>query len=56
MNKKIGWIIGALVLTLLAVGVFGTTSAFADDGNPPPGKPDGKRGLEGAGLEAVRLR
>ena len=53
MNKKFSWIIGALVITLLAVGVFGTTAAFADDGNPPPGRPDGKHGLDGAGLEAV---
>lgn len=61
MNKKFGWLIGALVLTLVAVGVFGTTAAFADDGNPPPplgGKrgPDGPRGermLDGAALEAV---
>ena len=66
MNKKFGWIIGALVLTLLAVGVFGTTAAFADEGNPPqpfgergpggpggPGGPHGGRGLDGAALEAV---
>ena len=54
MNKKFGWIIGVLVITLLAVGVFGTTAAFADDGNPPPpGKHDGQRGLDGAGLEAI---
>ncbi len=63
MNKKFGWIIGALVLTLLAVGVFGTTAAFADEGNPPhpfgqggpggPGGPRGGRGLDGAALEAV---
>ena len=52
MNKKFGWVIGALVLTLLAVGVFGTTSAFADDGGPP-GKRGEKRGLDGAALEAV---
>lgn len=52
MNKKFGWIIGALVIALLAVGVFGTTAAFADDG-APPGKRDGKRGLDGAALEAV---
>ncbi len=52
MNKKFSWIIGALVIALLAVGVFGATPAFADDGDPP-GKRDGKRSLDGAGLEAV---
>ena len=64
MNKKFGWVIGAFVLTLLAVGVFGTTTAFADDNGP--GRPFGNkgegpggrrgfggRGLDGAGLEAV---
>ena len=66
MNKKFRWIVGALVLTLLAVGVFGTTAAFADEGDPPqpfgergpggpggPGGPRGGRGLDGAALEAV---
>ena len=52
MSKKFGWLFGALVIALLAVGVFGTTSALADDGGPP-GKRDGKRGLDGAALEAV---
>jgi hypothetical protein len=52
MNKKFGWIIGALVIALLAVGVFGITSAFADDGGPP-GKRDGKRNLDDAALETV---
>lgn len=59
MNKKFGWAIGALVITLLAVGAFGITTVFADDGNPPrpfggrgPGGPGG-RGLDGAALEAV---
>ena len=59
MNKKFGWIIGALVLTLLAVAVFGTTSAFADDGGP--GRPfsrcgdrrPGEHMLDGEALEAV---
>ena len=59
MNKKYGWIIGALVLTLLAVGAFGITSAYADEGGP--GRPFGGRGgrgpgertLDGAALEAV---
>ena len=60
MNKKFGWAIGALVVTLLAVGVFGTTTVFADDDNPPhpfgergPGDPHGGRGLDGAALEVV---
>jgi len=57
MNKKFGWIAGALVLILLAVGVFGVTSAYADDGNqgfPFKGRgPRGGRVLDGAGLEAV---
>lgn len=52
MNKKFGWMIGALLVVLLAVGVFGVTSAFADDG-VPPGKHGGKRALEGAALAAV---
>ena len=59
MNKKYGWILGAMVITLLAVGIFGTTSAFADDGGLE--RPFGGRGgrgprehkLEGAALEAV---
>jgi len=63
MNKKFEWMIGALVITLLAVGVYGVTTVYADDGNPPvpfghrgPGGPDGPRGgrdLDGAALEAV---
>ena len=63
MNKKFGWVIGALVIALLAVGVYGTTTVFADDNNPPlpfggrgpggPGGPHGGRGLDGAALEAV---
>jgi hypothetical protein len=63
MNKKFGWVIGALVVALLAVGVYGTTTVFADDSNPPlqfgergpggPGGPRGGRGLDGAALEAV---
>jgi len=52
MNKKFGWIIGALVVTLLAVSAFGVTSAYADDGGPS-GKRGGKRGLDGAALETV---
>jgi hypothetical protein len=60
MNKKFGWAIGALVVTLLAVGVFGTTTVFADDGDPPhpfgergPGGPRGGRELDDAALETV---
>ena len=63
MNKKFRWAIGALVITLLAVGVYGTTTVFADDNNPPlpfgergPGGPDGPHGgrkLDGAALDAV---
>ena len=52
MNKKFGWVIGALVVALLAIGVFGVTSAFADDG-VPPGKRGEKHALEGAVLAAV---
>ena len=64
MNKKFGWMIGALVIALLAVGVFGTTAALADDNGPdrpfgnrgegPSGEREfGGRGLDGAALEAV---
>lgn len=63
MNKKFRWTIGALVIALLAVGVYGTTTVFADDSTPPvptgergPGGPDGPRGgrgLDGAALEAA---
>lgn len=64
MNKKFVWVIGALVVALLTVGVYGATTVYADDGNPPqrpfaglepggPGGPRGERGLEGAALDAV---
>jgi hypothetical protein len=63
MNNKFKWAIGALVIAMLAVGVYGTTTVYADDNNPPvpfgergpggPGGPHGKRGLDGAALEAV---
>lgn len=63
MNKKFGWAIGALVVALLAVGLYGTTTAYADDSNPPPaadqrgpggpGGPHGERHLDSASLEAV---
>ena len=63
MNKKFGWVIGALVVALLAVGVYGTTTVFADDNTPRlpfgergpggPGGPRSGRGLDSASLEAV---
>ena len=63
MNKKFKWAVGALVIALLAVGVYGTTTAYADDKDPPtpfgergpggPGGPHGGRSLDGAALEAV---
>lgn len=62
MKKKFGWMIGALVIALFAVGVYGTTTVFADDRNPPPfgergpggpGGPHGGRGLDGTALDAV---
>ena len=60
MIKKYGWIIAGLVVALLAVGVFGITTAFADDngptrpfGNRGKGLGSGGRGLDGVALEAV---
>ena len=60
MNKKFGWAVGALVITLLSVGVYGISTVYADEGNPPhpfgergPGGPFGGRSLDGAALEAV---
>lgn len=63
MKNKLGWAIGALVIALLAVGVYGTTTVFAGNSNPSysfierehggPGGPHGGRGLDGAALEAV---
>ena len=61
MNKKFRWAIGALVIALLAVGVFGTTTAFADDNGPghPFGNkgegPGGERGFGGRGLDGAGL-
>ena len=57
MNKKFKWMLGALVVALLAVGAYGVTTAYADDGDT--GRPfgghggRGGRGLDGAGLEAI---
>ena len=57
MNKKYSWAIGALVLALLAVGAFGVSAVYANDGDTDP--PFGKRGrgpgggLDDAGLEAI---
>jgi hypothetical protein len=63
MKKKFRWAIGALVIVLLAVGVYGTTTVFADDSNPPlpfggrgpggPGGPHGAHMLDSASLKAV---
>lgn len=60
MSKKFGWVIGAIVVVLLAVGVYGVTTVYADDNTPPqpfgergPGGPRGGRGLDGPALEAV---
>jgi len=60
MNKKFGWAIGALVVALLAVGVYGTTTAYADSSNLPapfggrgPGGPHGGHSLDGAALEVA---
>lgn len=63
MSKKFKLNIGALVILLLVVGVYGTTTVCADDNNPPvpfgergPGGPGGLHGgrkLDGAALEAV---
>jgi len=63
MSKKFKWGIGALVIALLAVGVYGATTVYADDSTPPgpsgergPGGPGGPRGghsLDGAALDAV---
>lgn len=59
MNKKFKWAIGALVIALLAVGVYGTTTVFANGNNPPhpfgqrgPGGPHG-RVMNEASLAAV---
>ena len=51
-NKKYSWIIGALVIALLAVGVSSTTTAYAHEGGPGGGK-GGGRSLSGEALEAA---
>jgi hypothetical protein len=60
MSKKFKWAIGALVIALLAIGMYGTTTVFADTGAPPssfgghgPGGPRNGRGLSDAELQAV---
>ena len=59
MNKKVAWIIGTLMIALVAVGAVGTSVAYADDGGPNrpfaqfDGKRAGERGLDGEALEAV---
>ncbi len=62
MNKKVAWIVGTLMVAVIAVGAFGTTVAFADDGGPNrpfargegfDGKRGGERGLDGEALETV---
>ncbi len=61
MNKKLGWILGTLAVVLLAVGAYGVSSVYADDGDPPP-QLSGRRGpgcqcgdfrLDGEALKAV---
>ena len=63
MGKKFKWALGALVIALLAVGAYGTSIAYADNGTPPaptgrrgpggPGGPRGVRGLNDAELQAA---
>lgn len=63
MKKKIGWIVGGLMIVLLAVGAYGISTVYADGSNPPhpfgqhgpggPGGPHGERGLSDTALEAV---
>ena len=61
MNKKFGWAIGALVIALLTIGVYGATTVYADESAPPqhpfgergPGGLHGERNLDGIALEAV---
>ena len=49
MNKKIGWIIGTLVVAIIAVGAFGTSVAYADEGGPGHRPPR----LDGEALQVV---
>ena len=49
MKKKFGWIIGTLVVAIIAVGAFGTSVALADDGGP--GQRTGR--FDGEALNAI---
>lgn len=49
MNKKFVWIIGTLVVAIIAVGGFGASVAYADDGGP--GQRTGR--LDGEGLTVI---
>ena len=63
MKKKFVWVIGALAVVLLTVGVYGISTVYADNGNPPlpsgqlgfggPAGSHGGRGLSDAELAAV---
>lgn len=45
MNKKFGWMLGILAVAVVALGAFGTSIAYADDGGPDQrtGRFDGER-------------
>ena len=45
MKKKFGWILGILVVAVVALGAVGTSVAYADDGGPGQrtGRFDGER-------------
>jgi len=60
MKKISAWVIGAVVITILAAGAFGATTAFADDDGPEHPFSDrdgarepGSRGFDSATLEAI---
>ena len=54
MIKKYGWLIAGLVITLLAVGVLGTTTAFAH-GNRPGNQTGDHSGRSGYMMDEVTL-